>query len=77
MRTIESPNCGRCTIHGRGEPTADGKFQATFTISEHQCEADVETKVSTGSLFGTKEDAEDAAIEAAKAWLEKFRSVND
>ena len=77
MGRIETAHCGRFTIHGRGEPTADGKFQATFTITEHQCEADEETKESTGSLFGTKEDAEDAAVEAAKAWLEKRRPVND
>jgi len=76
MAKVQAAHSGKFTLRGYGQAMADGKFQATFTVTEHKGGADEDTKQYTGQMFDTEAEAEDAAIGAAIVWLEETRPVN-
>ncbi|MDN8617813.1 hypothetical protein [Variovorax ginsengisoli] len=76
MEKIRHVHSGRFTLKGYGQAAPEGKFIATFVVTEHQGNAELEIKSSTGNVYGTDHEAAEAGLEAATVWLEKHRPVN-
>jgi hypothetical protein len=76
MDAVQPNHSGRFKIDGYGQKLADGRFVATYVITERQADADVDLKRSTGEIFDTQEEAKEAAERIAMAWLEEHRPVN-
>lgn len=77
MAEVKKDHSGRFTLKGLSQKLADGKFTAHFIATEHTMPADLETKVATGEVFDTAEEAEKAGLDAAVAWAEKYRPVDN
>jgi hypothetical protein len=75
MDKVETAHSGRFTLTSSPQPMADGKFQATFVVTEHRGAADAELKRFTGVMFDTVHEAVEGGIDAAKAWLDEFRPI--
>lgn len=77
MAKVETAHSGKFTLTGYGQKMSDGQFQATFTVTEHKGNSEEDTKVSTGKMFDTADEAESAGVDAAKVWLDVHRPVNN
>ncbi|MBT2299215.1 hypothetical protein J7E70_01935 [Variovorax paradoxus] len=55
MEKVKIVHSGRFTLKGTGQATPDGKFIATFLVTEHQGSDDLELKRSTGETCDTEE----------------------
>lgn len=76
MDAVQPDHSGKFKINGYGQKLADGRFVATYVITERQAGADLDLKRSTGEIFDTEEEAKEAAERIAKEWLEEHRPVN-
>ena len=76
MAKVQQAHSGRFTLRSHGELMGDGKFQPAFVATEHKPDGDEDSNGFTGQAFDTEEAAEEAGMEAAFAWLEKYRPVN-
>ena len=77
MEKVRKEHSGNFTIQGIGQPTPDGRFIATFVVTERLADSELEAKRSTGETFDTEEQAIDAAFEAGKQWLDDYRPANE
>jgi orotidine-5'-phosphate decarboxylase len=75
MTAIKKDHSGRFTLEGISQALPDGKFTSHFVVTEHTSPEDLVTKEATGKVFDTAQQAEEAGLDAAVGWAEKYRPV--
>ena len=61
---------GRFTLRSYGQLVGDGRYSACFGVTEHTGDAELDHKQTTGQIFNTEAEAEDAGMQAALAWMD-------
>ncbi|GAA0758295.1 hypothetical protein LRH25_21325 [Ideonella azotifigens] len=68
MEKLQTGYLGHFTLRGFSQAQPDGRFEAHFSVTEDDPEADASATGDTGMLYGTEEEAADAGLQAAMTW---------
>lgn len=68
---VHQSHVGKFTLRSHGQLLVDGRYSATFAVTEHTGEADLDSSHATGLVFDSEDAAEDAGMKAALAWLDE------
>lgn len=77
MEKVRTEHSGNFTVQGSGRRGPDGRYIATYVVTEAQAGGEVEIKRSTGITFADEHEAAEAGFEAGKQWLEDYRPPNE
>ena len=75
MEKVQALPGGQFTLRSCSQ-AKDGQFQAAFVVTEHEWHGDIELQRGNGRLCATAEEAVDAGMQAALAWLDRFGSAH-
>lgn len=76
MEKLMTGYLGHFTLRGYSEPLPDGRFEAHFTVSEDDAQAQLTASGDTNTSFVTEEEAADVGLQAAMSWAERYQPDN-